>query len=161
MKRKWHVKILTFVSGCIIAGGVLVLAILSLVSSRPASLGVRDGRLASCPDSPNCVSTQTDDEAHRLEPLHYTGSAEQAIERLSTFISSQPRTRIVKQTENYLHVEYTSLLFRFVDDVEFHCDDSAKVIHFRSASRVGHSDLGVNRRRMEEVRRAFTSSNNP
>lgn len=133
------------------------LAIMSLFSRKPANLGVSGGRLAGCPDSPNCVSTQASDPAHRMEPMPLAGSAEDAIARLRGILTAMPRSRIVADRENYLHAEFRSALFRFVDDVEFLVDSEARVIHFRSASRVGHSDLGVNRRRMEEIRAAFTS----
>ena len=63
-----------------------------------------------------------------------------------------PRAKLVEEDEDYLHYEFTSLLLRFVDDVEFVFDDATRTIHFRSASRTGYSDLGVNRRRMEEIR---------
>lgn len=68
-------------------------------------------------------------------------------------ILSLPRTKLVEEDETYLHYEFTSLLLRFVDDVEFLFADETKTIHFRSASRTGHSDFGVNRRRMEEIRK--------
>jgi len=69
------------------------------------------------------------------------------------------RTRVIKEMEEYLHITFTSQFFRFTDDVEFHFVEEAPVIHVRSASRVGYSDLGVNRRRIEKIRRAFESSN--
>jgi uncharacterized protein (DUF1499 family) len=71
---------------------------------------------------------------------------------LKTVVAGLPRTKLIEEDENYLHYEFTSLLFRFVDDVEFLFDDGTKTIHFRSASRTGYGDLGVNRRRMEEIR---------
>jgi uncharacterized protein (DUF1499 family) len=156
--RKMDAKILAFIVGGIVAGGALVLTLFSLTAKRPVNLGVFEGRLAPCPDSPNCVCTQAADEVHRIEPLTYTGSAAEAMARLQSVLAARPRVRIVTQTENYLHAEFTSRLFRFVDDVEFLLDDEAKAIHFRSASRAGHSDLGVNRRRMEEIRQAFNAS---
>jgi len=122
---------------------------------RPTNLGVTNGKLAPCPDSPNCVSTQADDVVHRIEPLTFQGSAADAIQRLKSIIARQPRMKIVAESGNYLHVEATSLLFRFVDDVEFYVDETAGVIHFRSASRVGYSDLGANRARMEKLRDAW------
>jgi uncharacterized protein (DUF1499 family) len=139
----------------LLTGGVGGLALLSLLARRPANLGVRGGRLAPCPDTPNCVCTQAADDAHRIEPLAHDGTPEEAMTRLKAALSALPRTRIVTETPDYLHAESTSLLFRFVDDVEFLLDRERKVIHFRSASRVGRSDLGVNRRRMEALRRAF------
>ncbi len=123
--------------------------------TRPTTLGMKEGRLFPCPSSPNCVSTQAQDPGHRIEPIRYAQTKEQAKQHLVQVISSMPRSRIVKDDGDYIHAEFTSLLFRFVDDVEFFLDDSAGLIHFRSASRLGLSDFGVNRRRMEEIRRRF------
>lgn len=114
-------------------------------------------QLAPCPDSPNCVCTQADpaDTTHSIQALTYTGSARAAMARLLAIIKALPRTTIITNSENYLHVEFRSLVFRFVDDVEFVLDDNAKQINFRSAARLGHSDLGVNRKRMEGIRQQF------
>jgi uncharacterized protein (DUF1499 family) len=108
--------------------------------------------LGSCPSSPNCVSTQAQDEGHAIEPFRYRKSRAEAKEALKEVIRSLPRMQLVEEEETYLHYEVTSLLFRFVDDVEFLLDDEAKTIHFRSASRTGYGDLGVNRKRMEQIR---------
>jgi uncharacterized protein (DUF1499 family) len=102
--------------------------------------------------------TQAQDGKHRIEPLRYTGTQDQAKQRLVQVISSMPRARVITDEGNYLHVEFTSLIFRFVDDVEFFFDDTNKLIQFRSASRTGYSDLGVNRKRMEDIRKRFESS---
>ncbi len=134
---------------------VVGLALLSAFSRRPANLGVVDGRLAPCPDSPNCVSTQTDDAGHRMEPISWGGSPREAIEKIKLRIASLPRAKIVTETGNYLHVEFTSSLFRFVDDVEFLIDDKSGQIHYRSASRAGYGDLAVNRQRMEKFAAEF------
>lgn len=108
--------------------------------------------LPPCPSSPNCVSTQATDEGHAIAPFRYSKSRAEAKEALKAVIHSLSRTRLVEEDESYLHYEFTSLLLRFVDDVEFLFDDDTKTVHFRSASRTGYGDLGVNRRRMEEVR---------
>jgi uncharacterized protein (DUF1499 family) len=139
----------------IVLAPVIFLAILSMLAKRPENLGVVNGRLASCPSSPNCVSTQATDADHQIEPIPFDGAPNQAIGRLKRVIGAVPRLKTVTESEDYLHAEATSLLFRFVDDLEFLVDREAKVIHFRSASRVGHSDLGVNRARMERIREAF------
>jgi uncharacterized protein (DUF1499 family) len=108
--------------------------------------------LPPCPASPNCVSTQAQDEGHSIAPFRYRKSRAEAKEVLKAAIRSLPRSKLVQEDESYLHYEFTSLLLRFVDDVEFLFDDEAKAIHFRSASRTGYGDLGVNRARMEQVR---------
>lgn len=105
-----------------------------------------------CPASPNCVSTQATDESHAIAPFRYRKSRVEAKEALKDIVRALSRTKLVEEDESYLHYEFTSLLLRFVDDVEFLFDDESKTIHFRSASRTGHSDLGVNRKRMETIR---------
>jgi uncharacterized protein (DUF1499 family) len=142
----------------LLLGGVAVLALLSALSRRPANLGVKDGKLAPCPGSPNCVCTQAADEAHRIEPLRFDGDAAEAWARLKRVLAAQPRCRVAAEEAAYLHAEFTSLIFRFVDDVEFVLDAERGAIHFRSASRAGRSDLGVNRARMEAIRKAFAGS---
>jgi uncharacterized protein (DUF1499 family) len=108
--------------------------------------------LGACPSSPNCVSTQAQDEGHAIAPFPYRKSRAEAKEALKEALRSMPRMKLVEEDETYLRYEATSLLLRFVDDVEFLLDDETKTIHFRSASRTGYGDLGVNRKRMEQVR---------
>jgi uncharacterized protein (DUF1499 family) len=108
--------------------------------------------LPPCPSSPNCVSTGARDERHAIAPFPYRKSLPEAKAALKAVVHALPRTRLVDEEESYLHYEFTSLLFRFVDDVEFLFDHDAKLIHFRSGSRTGYGDLGVNRKRMEQIR---------
>ena len=117
--------------------------------------GLKDGRLKPCPDKPNCVCTQDTAERHRIEPLHYAGTREEARERLLGVIGQMERATLVTDEAGYIHVEFRSAFFRFVDDVEFLFDDAAKLIHFRSASRSGNYDFKVNRNRMEDIRKRF------
>ncbi|MHC5003402.1 MAG: DUF1499 domain-containing protein [Planctomycetota bacterium] len=118
-------------------------------ASRPP-LGLVEGRLRPCPDRPNCVCSQAADPSKRMEPLTVV-SVDAARERLEQVLAAMPRTRIVTAEPRYLAVECRSLLLGFVDDVEFHVDESSGLLHFRSASRLGYSDLGVNRRRLERI----------
>lgn len=119
--------------------------------------GIVEGRLAPCPNKPNCVSSQAaSDKQHYIEALTYSGEPAQARERLERAIAGMKRARVVLREPNYWRAEFTSALWRFVDDVEFLFDDNARRIDIRSAARVGYSDLGVNRRRMEEIRRRFS-----
>ena len=119
---------------------------------RPSNLGMRDGKLAPCPSTPNCVCSQSEDAEHKIEPLTYKSTPQVAFSQLKQAIASQPRTKIITQSPNYLYAEFTSAIMKFVDDVEFYLDEDAKVIHVRSASRLGQSDLGVNRKRIETIR---------
>ena len=145
MSRYWLLYLVVMMVGC--------------SGNRHSQMGVTAGRLAACPDSPNCVSSQSADRRHTVDPLRYEGTAEKAREFLIEAVSGMKRARIVVAEERYLHAEFTSAFFRFVDDVEFLLDDGTKTIHVRSASRIGYSDLGVNRRRVEEIRSRFDALN--
>lgn len=123
--------------------------------SRPDNLGVYSGRLAPCPSSPNCVSSYSEDAEHSIVSLSYDSEPEIAIANLKQIIESMPRTNIVKEDENYLYAEFTSKIMGYVDDVEFYVDRDANAIQVRSASRLGESDLGVNRERIETIRSKF------
>ena len=122
--------------------------------SEPGSVGVTNGQLTPCPPSPNCVCSQIakDDAVHFIEPLNYNCPEEEINEIVSSVIDAYPRTKIVTQNNNYYHVEFKTLIFRFVDDVEILIDDTNKSVHFRSASRIGYSDLGTNRKRVEALK---------
>jgi len=135
--------------------GVALLFAMSMMGQRPENLGTLGGKLYSCPTSPNCVSTTAEKESQRMECLVFTGDAQAAMAKLVEVVSSMPRSRVISQTENYLYVEFSSLLFRFVDDVEFLIDAENNKIDFRSASRVGYSDMGANRRRMTTLSNRF------
>ena len=119
---------------------------------RPTNIDVQSGQLAPCPSTPNCVNSQSQDAQHSIEPLTYNSAPTEAMADLKKVIQSLERTKIITETENYLYAEFTTKLMGFVDDVEFLLDPSAKVIHVRSASRLGQSDLGVNRKRIETIR---------
>ena len=133
--------------------------ILSLTASRPTNLGADvDGKLAEVPDSPNCVSSQTSKASHWIAPIGFQTSPTEAKETLRNIVAAQPGSTIVTESETYVYAEFRSTFFRFVDDVEFVVDPESSQIHVRSASRVGHSDLGVNRKRIESIRAAFQSA---
>ena len=108
-------------------------------------------RLRDCPNRPNCVSTLATRTWQRAEPLRFDCPTQRAIDIVATVMSSLPRTRVIERDDNYLHATCTSRWLRFVDDVEFIADPTQNCLHFRSASRLGYSDLGVNRRRMTLV----------
>jgi uncharacterized protein (DUF1499 family) len=142
--------------------GLVVLSALLLggcAGTPPSDPGPRDGRLAPCPDSPNCVSSQADDPDRRVAPLLYSGDAETAWQDLRVAIADLPRTRIVTSEEDYLHAEARSRLLGFVDDLVLLRDPSEPVIHVRSASRLGYYDFGVNRERVEQLRARFQQEN--
>jgi uncharacterized protein (DUF1499 family) len=113
--------------------------------------------LPPCPHAPNCVSSQAIDAAQRVSPLEFAGPWEAARDRLVDALRSLPRTEIVTVDGAYVHATHTSRVFRFVDDVECLIDPEASLIQIRSASRVGRYDFGVNRQRVEEIRRRFAA----
>ena len=121
----------------------------------PDNLGLENQLLSPCPRTPNCVSSQENNSQHRIQPLTFEGSLELAKERLHRVINSMRGTRIVTNEIVYWHVEFTTQLLQFVDDVEFYFDGSQSRIHVRSASRQGYWDLGVNLRRVETIRSRF------
>jgi uncharacterized protein (DUF1499 family) len=113
---------------------------------RPHNLGVKDGRLAPCRRTPNCVSSQADpgDREHYIAPLKGN------LAEVRKAVESLPGTTIISSTSNYLYAEFRSKLLGFVDDVEFFHDGAA--IQVRSASRLGRRDFHVNRKRVERLR---------
>ena len=113
----------------------------------------RQKRFSSCPASPNCVSTQapTEDKVHYMAPIPYIGTSATIHKRLLAVIEAMPGSTVKVNAPDYIRAEFRSRIFHFVDDVEVYLDEMQQTIHFRSASRLGESDLGVNRRRMNAI----------
>jgi uncharacterized protein (DUF1499 family) len=129
--------------------GLLIVGLLTLLGcagDRPTTLGAHNNQLAACPDSPNCVSSFDTRESHGIAPLQGSMGTVRAA------LTQMPRTRIITDSGDYLHAEFTSRLMGYVDDVEFLADASQGLVHVRSASRLGYSDMGVNRERVETIR---------
>lgn len=137
-----------------------VMALFSFAGDRPTTLGVTEGKLLPCPQTPNCVNSQTSelDEQHAIAPLTINASPSESWDALKAAIAEQDRAEIIQASDRYLYAEFTSRLMGFVDDVEFYLDPDAQVIHTRSASRLGESDLGVNRQRIETLRERLEHS---
>jgi len=117
---------------------------------RPTNLGLKNGRLAPCKRTPNCVSSQADpaDREHYIAPIAYRGP----MRALREAVESMPRATVISAEGAYLYAEYRTRLMRYVDDVELYYDEPAGLVHIRSASRLGRRDFGVNRKRVEELR---------
>ncbi|HYL25563.1 MAG TPA: DUF1499 domain-containing protein [Burkholderiales bacterium] len=117
---------------------------------RPTNLGVKDGRLAPCKRTPNCVSSQADpqDREHYISPIAYRGT----MRELRQAVASMPRTTVITADGQYLYAEFRTRLMRYVDDVELYYEERAGLVQVRSASRLGRRDFGVNRNRIEELR---------
>ncbi|MES9971685.1 MAG: DUF1499 domain-containing protein [Candidatus Thiodiazotropha sp.] len=144
-----------------VAIAIVILTLFTGCSGTMQKLGIDKGKLTQCPDTPNCVNSQSEDEKHFIQPLHFTGTQQQARSALKRVLTAYKRTKIIVDQEEYIRAEFVSRVFRFVDDVEFYLtsDNSEEtVIDVRSASRVGYSDFGVNRKRIEHIRSKLNSS---
>ncbi len=141
----------------VVIGGTLGLRVWARSARRPTNLGVNNGKLAPCPDTPNCVSTQATRGSQKMAALPYTGSLADAKAHLLKLIQAMPQVEQIADQDNYLAFVFRSRLIGYPDDVEFYFDDAAKLIHFRSASRLGKGDMGVNRARMETISKTYTA----
>ncbi|MDH5286098.1 MAG: DUF1499 domain-containing protein [Betaproteobacteria bacterium] len=119
---------------------------------RPATVGT--GTLAPCPATPNCVASRATDDEHKVAPIAFRGDPAAAMRRLAEAAASLPGARVATSRPDYLHVEVASRFWGFVDDLEV-VPDASGVLHVRSAARLGRSDLGVNRARVEALRAAM------
>lgn len=124
--------------------------------ASPGDIGLEDGRLQPCPDSPNCVSSYEDDR-HAIEPIQFQGELPKVRVQVVKLVLDHFDARVVTRTGNYVHLAVSTTL-GFVDDLEFQFDSESKMIHVRSASRVGRSDLGVNRDRIQFLRERLNKS---
>lgn len=144
---------------------LIVLTIFLLLtgcSGNMPKLGVEKGLLMQCSTKPNCVSSQANDNEHYIEPIVSTKTQLQTKEQLLKILNDMKRSEVKVIESDYIRAEFISMIFRFVDDVEFYFPETTAKeisIHVRSASRVGHSDLGVNRKRIEEIRNKFKQNN--
>jgi uncharacterized protein (DUF1499 family) len=143
----------------IVPVGIIILCLIMrllvvLVSPRPKDLGVKDGKLAPCKASPNGVSTQMEDEYHKIDPIPFKETLQETHDKIIEAIKAYPRTKIIKDNldEKYLYVNFMSKSWGFVDDVEFYFDEENNVVQFRSQSRIGYGDMGENRKRLEWIR---------
>ena len=112
----------------------------------PQNIGIRDGSLTACPESPNCVSSYESSEEHAIAALDGN------LNQVQQILVAMDGANIVEQSNNYLYAEFTSSLMGYVDDVEFLYDAASNTTQVRSASRVGYSDMGANRSRVEAIR---------
>ena len=117
----------------------------------------RDGRrrLADCPESPNCQGSDATRERQRVEPFPMRGTTEETMAHLDALLASRSGARVVTREADYVHATFESPLMGYVDDVEFLVDESSGSVRVRSASRLGHSDLGANARRLDALREAW------
>lgn len=132
--------------------GFVLVGIFACGGARPNNLGVKDGRFAPCQPSPNCVSSDAADAKHFIAAFEPVVPMAEVWPQLRKIVSTLPRTEIISETSDYLHAECRSAVFGFVDDLELHARPAQNFIAVRSAARLGYSDFGVNRRRVEDLR---------
>lgn len=135
----------------IIQSGLILFILMTLSMSTQANPTAKK-KLPPCQDTPNCVSSQATDKKHYIAPFKISGDPKAAWEELRKAINEHARMIITHETETSLHAEATTLVLHFVDDIDAFLDAEAGLIHIRSASRIGHSDFGVNRKRVEQLR---------
>jgi len=150
-------KLVAYIVLILILAICLRLFLFSLTSRKPVETGMKNSQLRVCLKSSNCVCSEWKSYAY-IAPLDYSIARDQAWQSIRQVIE-ETGGAVVMQNNDYLHAQYTSLVFRFIDDVELRLDENHKLIHIRSSSRVGHSDLGTNRRRVESIRARFKQVN--
>ena len=128
----------------------------SCAGQRPENIGIHNNQLTECPGKPNCVSSQDENENHFLQVFSYQGEKKAVFKKLKELITSLDGMTLITENDNYLHFECKSTFMGFVDDLEFYFSKE-KVIQVRSASRIGYSDFGVNRKRVEKLRELFAA----
>ena len=158
---QWLLIVIVVLAAALIIAGQAGL----LRGTAPADLGVVDGKLKRPSKTENSVTSQADlwsDHPQRtyarIEPFKYQGDGRAALQKIADILRSMERTQIVEQNPTYVYAQATTALLKFTDDVEFTLDEAAGVIHVRSASRIGHKDLGVNRQRAEAIRARFNAA---
>lgn len=138
---------------CLIVAIIVLMFIRGMMSKHGTALGLTDGHLYKCADKPNCVYTEDpEDQSHYLSPISITHPASLSI--IKDIIRTMGGT-IQLQNDSYIAATFTSSLFRFVDDLEIRVDSEESLIHIRSASRVGYSDFGVNKKRVELLKQLY------
>jgi uncharacterized protein (DUF1499 family) len=141
-------------------GVLIIMGLLSGCAGKPPEKrGLDEGNLLACPDKPNCVSTAIESSARYVAPFEYSGKREDAIATMVQIVSEMGNTTIQEEDDGYFWVECSSRMFGFIDDLEIYFPAEKKLVYIRSASRLGYSDFGVNRRRVEKIREHFTKKN--
>jgi uncharacterized protein (DUF1499 family) len=144
-----------------ILGVIIVLILLMVVkmivdnNKTPKTIGVNNGKLAAMPNSPNAVSSQATEKEKKVEPLEFKGDIDESKEAILEIIKSMGNVNIIENKEDYIYAVFTTEKMKYKDDVEFYFDKKSKVIHFRSASRVGYSDMGLNKQRYEDIKKVY------
>lgn len=133
---------------------ILFLALINnaCTGTRPDDLGIQNNGFKNCPDKPNCVSSFANTEEHKIAPLQVGSDIAAAKTAVKAAVETMGNGKLINETENYLYFEFTSSLMKYVDDVEIYFTGADGLAHVRSASRLGYSDMGANRKRIEMIR---------
>lgn len=153
MKR--GIKVMWVVIGILLLLIGIGFARIYIQNSQVPQLGIQGGQLAAVPESPNAVSTQTDDLGKKISPLPFKHDPESTMEAIIAAVKQYGGARIIKQDRDYLYVVFTTPLMRFHDDAEFYLDETNRLVHFRSSSRAGYSDMGLNRKRYDMLKEFY------
>lgn len=145
-------KIVLIIIPILFLTGLIAFFVLGEISHSGKASGIIDGKLSKCPDKPNCICTEFEaDLTHYIEPIAYSPrTPSEVLNRLKNSIAEMSGS-IRTEKGNYLAATFTSSFFRFTDDLEIRVDTDQQLIHIRSASRVGYSDRGVNKVRIEQL----------
>ncbi|MDH5711710.1 MAG: DUF1499 domain-containing protein [Gammaproteobacteria bacterium] len=130
---------------------IITMFLISCSGQRPNNLGIYNGHFSACSSSPNCVSSDAKDLVHKVPPFYIDATTPNLWKLTAQAIQNMPRTQIILQTDDYLHAECTSAFFGFVDDLELHLRTGEGIIAVRSASRLGYSDFGINKKRIDNL----------
>jgi uncharacterized protein (DUF1499 family) len=144
-------------SGVIIAMGVIVVYMVVKNNLTPKNLGVNNGKLSKMPNKPNAVSSQTNEKDKQIEAMEFKVNLAASKERIIKAIETYGNAKIITNENNYIYAVFTTGKMKYHDDVEFYFDESEKLIHVRSASRIGYSDMGLNRERYNKLREIYNN----
>ncbi len=133
----------------------LISYLMSAFANANENIPMKSIQLAPCPNSPNCVSSLAKNKEHKIDPIDYRGSSQDAFKRIKTILLEMPGTRLVTENSDYIHVEFRTRLLGFLDDVEAQLNAQKNTIEIRSASRTGFWDFGTNKKRIDLIRKHF------
>ena len=154
-------KLFLILAGLLLLVGLIAYVAMAIQSQKkPEHLGLLHGLLRTCPDSPNCVCSEAHCQTSEQHAIAAIKTADASWNKVTSIITEQGG-EIEQNSGNYLHATFTTPIFRYVDDVELRLDESSGLIHIRSASRIGRSDFGVNRNRVERIMQALKESEKP
>jgi len=129
----------------------IIILVMTLNLKTPSTIGVVEGKLAALPDTPNAVSSQTNDPTKQVRPFPFKGDLVQTKAKILAIVNEMNGTTVITVTNDYIHIVCVTEVMKYRDDVEFYFDLENEVVHFRSASRIGYSDKGLNKQRYELI----------